>query len=362
MSFHSVRDQETAIRLLQNLLVRQRVPNGLMFWGPEGVGKRMTALELTKAVHCRTQSGDACDSCLPCRKVAHGTHPDVKVVSPIKTSRIIHLETMRELGEMAYLRPFESEWRVFLILDAERMTIDAQDYFLKTLEEPPGRSMFILVTEYPRRVLPTIRSRCQLVRFRTLKIDTVAEYLRRERDLPPELAASFAALSQGQISRALDLLDSEKRDIVLAIIRRLVEGADPVVLSEEFTQHLKQERESIEASVKATLGFEAADELSREDMEALKERRVAEQNALIKRKIMEYLYLMETWYRDEFVYSVTRDRSRLLNRDRAESFAAKVSTDAGMKIRAVEKARYYLDRFVNEERVFRDLFFALAAP
>ncbi|MBI5091297.1 MAG: DNA polymerase III subunit delta' [Candidatus Hydrogenedentes bacterium] len=331
-----------------------------MFWGPGGVGKRLAALEMAKAVNCAKGTGDACDTCLSCRKVASGNHPDVKIVAPVKKSRIINVETIEGVNEFAALRAYESKWRVFVILDADRMGLEAQNHFLKTLEEPPGASLFLLVTEYPRRLLPTIRSRCQMLRFGALRPETVVDLLQAQRDLPLEVARSVAAVAQGQMSRALDLVDSEKRDIVIEIARRLSENDDPMALAEEFSKGLEARREQLAAAVKAETDTEASEDASRDDKKRLKEEQLALVDELSRREILDYLYLFETWYRDELVFQAAGNDHQILNQDHAARIRQAKPSDAGKKIRAVEQARVYLERFINEERVFRDLFFSLA--
>lgn len=361
MSFRDIRDQETAVRFMQNILREHRIPNGLLFYGPGGVGKRLTALELAKAVNCEKQDGDACDTCLPCRKVMSGNHPDIRHVSPSEKTRLIRKDDVDEINELASLRPFESKWRIFIIQDAERMNATAQNHFLKTLEEPPGRSLFILLSEFPRVLLPTIRSRCQQVRFRALRPATVADLLRRERDLPEELAESLAGIAEGQMARALDLVDSDKREVVLSLTSRLAEGEDPVVMAEEFTKYLGEQRKQLEDNLKAAMAYDTADEVSRADMERLKEDRLAQLTAMSKRDMLEYLYLLQTWYRDEMIYSATRDTSGVWNKDQLDRLKSAKAEHPVEKLRAIETARVYLDRFVNEERVFRDLFLTLAS-
>lgn len=361
MSFAGIRDQETAVRFVRNILSADRIPNGLLFYGPGGVGKRLTALELAKAVNCRERSGDACDTCLPCRKVMSGNHPDIRQVSPSEKTRLIKKAEIDEINELAALRPFESQWRIFIIKDADRMNPPAQNHFLKTLEEPPGQSLFILLSEFPRVLLPTIRSRCQQVRFRALRRKTVKDLLERERDLPPDLAESIAGIAEGQMSRALDLVDSEKRTVVLDLTARLADGDDPVLMAEEFAGFLNDQRKQIEATLKADMAYDNADELSRADMERAKEERLAQLTAMVKRDMLDYLYLLETWYRDEMVYATTRDRERVWNRDHLDRLESTPAGNAVEKLRAIETARVYLDRFINEERVFRDLFMTLAA-
>lgn len=363
MSFQCIRDQEIPIRFLRNLIARNRIPNAMMFWGPSGVGKRLAAMEMAKAVNCVGSIGDACDACLSCRKVRSGNHPDVMSITPVKKSRVIDVDTIESVNEMASLRPYESKWHVFILLDAERMNGPAQNHFLKTLEEPPGNSLFILVTEYPRALLPTIRSRCQMVRFGTLRPETVFDLLQQERDLPRDLAESIGALAQGQMSRALDLADSERRNVVLDITKRLAEGIDPVEVAEEFSAFIEDESAQIEAGLKAEIGTVDREALSREDIDRIKQEQMALVGALRTRNIMEYLYLFVTWYRDVLVYRATGGTAYILNKDQSARLKSDVTGDletVEKKIKAIEKARRYLERFLKEDRVFRDLFLTLA--
>lgn len=362
MSFSSILDQDVAVRLLRNILATGRIPNGLLFWGPGGVGKSLAAIETAKAINCTTSPGDACNTCLSCRKIINKNHPDVTLIVPTGRSRIINVDTVESINAMAALRPFESKWRVFIIHDADRMDDrHGQNHFLKTLEEPPGNSLFILVTEFPGRLLPTIRSRCQRMRFNPLRRETVANLLRGSRDLDPATALSIAAVSQGQMDRALDLVDSNKREIALDIARRLADGEDPMAVSEKFAKHLANRRSQIKAAIEAETESSAdLAALNKEDREEINKQQLALAEALFRRDIMEYLYLLETWYRDQEVYSVTNDADQVLNRDQVERLMALPPAAFEPKLTAIDKARLYMERFLSEERVFRDLFFVLA--
>ena len=361
MSLAQVKDQDVALRLLRNLLERNRVPHGMLFWGPSGVGKRMAAMEFAKALLCKQGGVDACDECLTCRKLMHGNHPDVKVISPAGKTRIIKVDTIaEEVIELSAYQPYEADWRVFILQDAERLNVAAQTKFLKTLEEPPGRSLFILLSEAPRMLLPTIRSRCLSVRFRSLNPETVAAMLREQRDLPEDLSHSIAALSQGQMTRALDLVESEKREIVLAVVKRLGEGEDPFGLCEDFLANLEDQRKALETTVGSKLSKEERSTLTPKDLEDLKEQQDALIAGLLRGAMLEYLYLLETWYRDELVYKVTSNAEALLNKDQTALIEAHVSTHAGAKVLAIERARRFLNTTIPFDRVFRDLFFTLA--
>lgn len=363
MSFSRIRDQRVPVRFLRNLLQRKRVPHGLLFHGPAGVGKRLTALEFAKALNCGQAEADSCDACLTCRKIEHGNFPDIVTVIPTKRARIIDVDTITNVNEMASLRPFESKWRIFLIHDAERMRGPAQNHFLKTLEEPPGNSVFVLLTEHPNFLLPTIRSRCQRVRFGALRPETVAEILVAQRDLPQHLADAIAAIAQGQASRALDFVDTDKRDAVLDVVQRLAAGEDPVAMAAEFGKYLAAAKERAEMSVKAMADEGDAEDLkamSPDERERIKEEQQAQVDAQCQRDLMDYLYLLEMWFRDQLVLETTGREDWVFNRDRVDSLRANTGSDLLKKIEAINRSRVYLERFLNEERVFRDLFFVLA--
>lgn len=360
MSLLDIRDQAIPIRFLQNIIRSGRVPNGMLFHGPAGVGKALAAREMIKALNCKEHEADCCGTCLTCRKIEHGTHPDVKEISPSGKARNIGVVVVDFMNELSMYRPFEGDWRVFIVHDVDRMRPDAQNHFLKTLEEPPSKTAFILLTEAPRRLLPTIRSRCQQVRFGALRPETVQELLLRDRDIPAPVAEALAAVSQGQMSRALDLVDSEKRNLVLDVTLRLAEGEDPLTVSEVFVTQMKAEGDNIKASVKADLELSGAQDVSKEEREESKNEQMALIEALIRRDLMEYLYLLETWYRDVLVYTATQDERQVLNRDQVDRLATYDQRDVASKLGAIEKAWVYIERNLNVDRVFRDLFFALA--
>lgn len=362
MALDAVLDQEVATGLLRNMLQRGRVPHGLLFWGAGGVGKRLMALEFAKALNCPEVPHDACDRCHSCQRIPIGKHPDVRIFAPAKRSRNIPVAVVDEIVGMAALPPREARWRVTILLEADRMNEAAQNHFLKTLEEPPGRSVFILVSEYPRMLLPTIRSRCQMVRFRALGPETVTNLLTRERSVPPAQAAAIAALSQGQMDRALDLVDTDKREEALAIAHGLRAGKNPSALATDFAKNLAAETERLRKQVKAEVDAAAPPDRTREEKEADEAAIDARVSALAQRNLLEYLYLLETWYRDEMVVAATGDTARCFNRDQTDALQQGVSSQADKKVAAIEQARLYAERFINDERVFRSLFFTLAAP
>lgn len=360
MSFNVIEDQDVAIRLLRKIVERERVPAGLLLWGPAGVGKRLAAYEFVKALNCTAPSDGACGECLPCRKTQHGNHPDVKLIAPTDKSREIKTAEIDEVNELASLRPFEAAQRAFIFEDADRMNVSAQNHFLKTLEEPPGPSVFLLITAFPRQLLPTIRSRCQPIRFGSLRPETVATILKRDRELTDEHAEAIARLAEGQVSRAFDLVDTDKRGVVLELVERLRAGESPMRVADLFKHHLDELKKALEQAM-IVPDTRDASEIGKEDRARQAENDAARVQAAFKQSVDDYLYLFQTWYRDEMVLAAGGGAERVWNKDRLDAMQSPSSGDTSVRIRAIEDARTYLERYVNEDRVFRHLFVQLGA-
>jgi DNA polymerase-3 subunit delta' len=205
MPFADIIGHAPALALLRQAVARDRVPQSLLFAGPDGVGKRAVAIALAQAVNCpkrRSAGGDdACGTCATCERIARGAHSDVVSIDRGDDS-IIKLKYLRErvLDVIGY-RPFEAARRVFIIA-ADDLDVAQQDALLKTLEEPPPSAVLILVSAYPGALLETVQSRCRRLRFGPLSERDVARVLER---LGVERAAAqrLAAASGGSVSRAM---------------------------------------------------------------------------------------------------------------------------------------------------------------
>lgn len=360
MSLRQIKDQDTALRLLRNIKQRGRIPSGLLFWGPGGVGKRTTALQFAKAVNCRESRDDACDACLSCRKNDHQNHADVMVLAPTGSGRVIKVDAVEGVIETSFYKPVEAGLRVVVFEDADRMTEPAQNHFLKTLEEPPSRSTFVLLTEQPRRLLPTIRSRCHRVCFGLLRQQTVHELLDERCDIAPEQARVIAALAQGSMARALDLATTDRYQTAFEYIHRLALGEDPLLVGEGFGAQIEAIKKRIIAEVNQT---GAGNEEKPEDQPGValdEEEAAALIRGLVRRELLEYMRIFDAWYRDELVYGLTRDSRIVYNIDRIGQLPKDVNTPRQVgKLQAIAVAGKYIERNLKESRVFRDLFFAL---
>lgn len=198
-----------------------RIVHALLFVGPHGSGKRTMARLLAQAMVC-TSPQKPCGECPACKQFLAGSHPDVKVVRPEKKS--IGVEEIRALIEALALRPYEGDRHIAMIEQADKMTPSAQNALLKTLENPPGEVMFLLITDAPGALLDTILSRCQAVRLGDIGVELCARVL-QGRGIEPRRAALLAGLSQGSVGRALEIdADGEwmaLRERVLASLEAL---------------------------------------------------------------------------------------------------------------------------------------------
>jgi DNA polymerase-3 subunit delta' len=194
---------------------RGTLPPSLIFAGPEGVGKRRTAIALAQLLNCPSPGDeglDACGVCPSCRRIARGVHADVMTIEP-EVSGSIKIDQVREAIERAAYRPFEGRRRVVIVDDADALQPEAQNALLKTLEEPPPSSVFVLVTARPDLLLTTVRSRCQRARFGRLTAADVASVLVRDFKVDPAEARAAASAGDGTVRSAIER-DSESAEVV----------------------------------------------------------------------------------------------------------------------------------------------------
>lgn len=173
MSFSDVCGQEIAVRCLKSAIKNGRVAHAYIFAGPRNSGKLLLAKNFAKALNCIDPENLPCDACNSCMKIDKDIHPDVKSTAPGGKGGDIVIDEIRKIGSEIILKPYESRYKVFIIKDAHLMNAAAANSFLKTLEEPPANSVLILITESPGGLVPTIASRCQIIRFKPAGADDV---------------------------------------------------------------------------------------------------------------------------------------------------------------------------------------------
>lgn len=269
MIFPDVLGHEHARTVLGRMLGTDRVPHALLFHGPDGVGKRLLAERFAASLLCVAprDDGSACGRCAACTKAAHGNHPDLLVVTrlpktdakgpadaadlvedgddPADTGagelrKWIVVSQIRSLSEHASYAPREGRRRVFLVDPADRMNAEAQNALLKTLEEPPERTLILLLASRPHVLLPTVRSRCFQLGLAPMSAEALVDAL-TARGLPPEEARSRAALAEGRPGRALTLdlpALAKRRGALLAALEALAASPAAAVGMTGFVDEL----------------------------------------------------------------------------------------------------------------------------
>ncbi len=251
---------------LRLLLAKGRVANSLLFAGDEGVGKRQFAFELARAFICTEPTdGEACGVCAACsridkfvipepadknkdefKKVFFGGHVDVGMVVTYK--RTILVDAIRDLERSANFLPSEARARFFIIDDADKMNDESSNALLKTLEEPAPTTHIFLITSRPDSLLPTIRSRCQTLRFAPVPADEIEKFLIDEKAFTFDEARLAARLSRGSIGRAVSINVAQfrtERERMLGVVRNAIETGDRAALlrvSEEMNDAKNKER------------------------------------------------------------------------------------------------------------------------
>ena len=226
---------ESAVQFLAGALARGRLAHAYLFGGPAQAGKRTLALAFARALLCQerqTQAGlvEPCGRCLHCRRILSGNHPDVRLVEPDEERQAISIEQAREIQAEAALRPYMAAWKLFIVRHIDRLRgapshEAAANCLLKTLEEPPEHTMFVLTADDPAAVLPTVRSRCQPVTLRPVPPQLIEEALLARQVLPAR-AALLARLAAGRPGWALAAAENpailDEREQELARIAELV--------------------------------------------------------------------------------------------------------------------------------------------
>ncbi|MDR3707385.1 MAG: hypothetical protein P4L33_03720 [Capsulimonadaceae bacterium] len=310
--FSTIIGQPQAVEVLKGAIENQRLVGTYLFVGPAHVGKATTALALAQALNCVGEPDapfDGCGTCYGCRAIADGTHPDVRSAAPSGPSRTLRIpqfwprEGVREHpADRAMLRdlhfaPVRGKKRVFIIEDADALNDDTANSLLKVLEEPPAYAIFVLTAPSTNSVLPTILSRSQAVRFRTVAAPDIEQALVSRHGVDQAHARFLAAFTQGQIGEAFRLASHpallDARQAVLDAASDLTSGS-PLIAAYKVADDLRK------AADKLTAG--------RKD-DAAESQRTALTHALD---------MVLLWYGDLLRIVVAKDSLAPINADRAE--------------------------------------------
>jgi len=282
VAFRDFPDQRQGVELLQRSLERGRLGHAYLFGGAEISELEELAATLARTLNCldpvRGKSGvaiDSCDACLNCRKIQHGNHADVHWVRPESKSRVITIDQMRSLMQEINLKPTEAEYKVAVVVGADRLNIQAANAFLKTLEEPPARSVLILLTTDPQGILETIRSRC-------LRLSFAGE---RARPLAPTQAEWLQTFGE--------VIQAEQKSLL---------GRYRVL--DVLLQKLNQARETIEETLTARSPLQRYEDAEKSLRDRWEDELSAAIEAEYRRQRAELLLLLQRWFRDVWVQTL----------------------------------------------------------
>lgn len=308
MALHDIIGQDRAVQILRKTIGRGRLPSSYLFAGESGIGKKLTAVSLAKALNClnpgqgtETLESDSCDFCISCRKIDSGTHPDFLFIAP--EGGRIRIEEIRAIDNRLSLKALEGRYKVVIVDDADAMNQFAANAFLKTLEEPPDDSLIILVTSNPDSLPDTIRSRCSRINFAPLSHEDCGHVI--ERAFSQQAADSRKSPGQkGRKSpRKQPPPDSER----LALLMRLSMGRPGRVISGDILE----ERDWFLQLFRDMLHAEKDGWASREEMER-------------------WFEMMFIFLRDMVFVKMGRD-SELINSDLRE-YLHKLSSSLDIKV------------------------------
>ena len=313
-NFKDIIGQESIKKHLQTAIKTGNLSHAYIINGEYGSGRQTIASALAKTIQCqsKTDDTDACGVCTSCKQAESHNHPDIKYITHDKTS--ISVNDIREqLNNDISIKPYSSEYKIYIIHDANKMTEQAQNALLKTIEEPPVYAIIILLTENCDSLLPTIRSRCVTLTMNPVDKDKICTYLENKFQLEPEQAQIAANYCQGNIGKAIRFASSsdfiEMKNQVLKLLKNLdsMDIASIIDTIKEFSTH--------------------------------------------KNDINDYLDLMLLWYRDVLMFKVTKDANLLLYSDEYSAISEQATKrdyeNIENIIAAIDKAKVRLKANVN---------------
>ena len=246
MAFKDIKGQDRAIEFFSSSVNKQRLAHAYLFLGPKGLGKTLLAKNLAKFLNCENPIKDealfvdCCDACISCRKIDDSNHPDVRWIESGRSKKI-SIDAIRLAQKGISLKSYEGKFKVLIILQADEMTGEAANSLLKTLEEPSANSLIILTCDSSDGLLPTIISRCQIIRFYPLSLERLKEILTSDYKIKSDEVHSFSAQAEGSIGRALNLKDQDSLGKKNRLIKQVCQSGPGLSASNIFSVKDKKE-------------------------------------------------------------------------------------------------------------------------
>ena len=323
--FQDIIGQEQIKEHLRNALSTGKVSHAYLLNGEKSSGKEFIAKVFAMALQCEKGELEPCQECHSCKQALSNNHPDIIRVVHEKPNTISVDDIRKQVNGDVALKPYSSARKVYLITEAEKMTVQAQNALLKTLEEPPSYAVILLMTSNVNTLLPTILSRCVMLHMKPVPDMLVKEYLCRQLQVPDYKAEVCAAFARGNIGKAKALASSEDFENIKSDVLSLLKYIQDMELNE------------IIAAVKKASEY--------------------------KLEINDYLDICAIWYRDVLLFKATNDVNHLVFRDEIQALrrAAQRSSYEGIEtiIKALDTAKKRLDANVNFDLVMELLMLAI---
>ena len=316
-SFKDVVGHKDIINYIRSAVTENKVSHAYILNGERGSGKKMLASLFATTLLCEKQGPDPCNECHSCRQAESGNHPDIIRVTHEKPNTISVEDIRRQVNEDIQIRPYQGPYKIYIIAEADLMTVQAQNALLKTIEEPPAYAVIFLLTENAEALLPTITSRCVMLKLRNIRDTLIRKYLMETMHVPDYKADMCTAFAQGNMGRAIMLASSDHFNEI----------------REEAVQLLKYINEmDISEITKAIRKINT-----------------------YKLEINDYLDIIMIWYRDVLLYKATKDMDKVVFKDQISYIQerAKKSSYEGIELilESLEKAKTRLKANVNFDLV-----------
>ncbi len=324
-SFKDVVGHKDIIQYIQNAVTTGQVSHAYILNGERGSGKKLLANLFAMTLLCEEGGPEPCNHCRSCRQAESGNHPDIISVTHEKPGSISVDDIREQINETVDIRPYEGDYKVYIIPQADLMTPQAQNALLKTLEEPPAYVVFLLLTENADALLPTITSRCVILKLRNIKDTLIKKYLVERLHVPEDKADLCTAFAQGTLGRAIMLAQSEHFGEIRDEAVRLLTHVD------------EMEIEDIIEAVNSITAY--------------------------KVEITDYLDILMVWYRDVLYYKATKELDKVVFKDQIGAIKerAKESSYEGIELilESLEKAKARLKANVNFDLTMELLFLTI---
>ena len=315
--FKDVVGHRDIIQYIQDAVQQNKVSHAYILNGQRGSGKKMLAKLFAMTLQCESNKSEPCGECRSCVQANNGNQPDIITVKHEKPSSISVDDIRTQINGDIMIKPYSSPCKVYIVPDADLLTVQAQNALLKTIEEPPEYAVIFLLTENADSLLPTIRSRCVMLKLRNIRDTLVKKYLMEQVQIPDYQADLCAAFAQGNIGRALMLARSEHFNEIKEEAVQLLKYIDEMELHE------------IVSAIKEINKY--------------------------KLEVTDYLDIITIWYRDILLYKATKDVGSLVFSDHLKFIKEKAlkSSYEGLEtiLNSVEKAKVRLKANVNFDLV-----------